>query len=102
MAGKVYVAEYADLKPIDSGRWLPVGHEPCVAEQALVTGGTTAQLASPFNAKTKFIRVHAATIVSIAIGANPTATTSTKRMAAGATEYFSVEPGHTLAAIDNT
>jgi len=102
MAGKVYVAEYADLKPIDSGRWLPVGHEPCLAEQVITTGATTT-LGTQFNAKTKFVRVHAATIVSIAFGSSSVAaTTSTKRMAAGATEYFAVEPGSYIAAIDNT
>lgn len=102
MAGKIYVAEYADLKPIDGGRWLPVGHEPSLAEQVIATTGASAASAA-FNGSTKFIRVHAATIVSIKIGSGtPVADTNTKRMAAGATEYFAVEPGHKIAAIDNT
>lgn len=101
MAGKVYISEYADMKVINHGIPLPVGHEPCLADQTIVTSAASAASAA-FNASTKFVRVHAATIVSIAFGAAPVATTNSKRMNAGESAYFAVEPGQKMAAIDNT
>lgn len=101
MAGKIYISEYADLPVISVGQVLPVGREPALAEQLVNTSATSAQSAA-FNAKTKFVRVHAATIVSIKFGANPTAVVGEKRMAAGATEFFGVNTGDKLAGIDNT
>lgn len=64
-------------------------------------GGVSAQSAV-FPDGTRLIRVHTDAICSIKIGANPTATADDKRMAANATEYFGVTPGHKLAVITNT
>jgi len=42
---------------------------------------------SAFNAKTRFVRLHADAICSIEFGTNPTAAATTARMAAGQTEF---------------
>ena len=96
---KAYISEY-DVMPILDGRVVPTGMEPAVAEQ-VVTFTTTTQSAA-FNARTKFIRVHADAICSYEFGANPTATTSTPRMAASSTEFFGVVPGQKVAFVVNT
>lgn len=78
----------------------PIAQMPPVAEQT-VTFTTTTQ-SSAFNAATRFIRVHTDSICSIAIGSNPTATISTMRLAADATEYFGVAAGDKIAFVTNT
>lgn len=89
----LYITEYADVRD-------NAGYEPATANQKL--SFTTTTQSNAFNADTKIIRVHTPSICSIEVGVNPTATTSSKRMAAGQTEYFMVKPGHILAAVDNT
>ena len=74
---------------------------PPVASQKISVSGTSAQ-SSAFNKLTYVIRVNCDVIVSIAVGANPTATTSLLRMPANATEYFVVAPGDKIAFITNT
>lgn len=91
---KVYITEYADLRG-------NAGFEPNTAEQTITSAATSSQT-SAFDANTNWIRVHTDGIISIKIGTNPTATTSTLRMAANQTEYFCVVPGHKLAVITNT
>jgi hypothetical protein len=96
---KAYISEY-DVMPVLSGRSVPTGAEPAVAEQ-VVTFTTTTQSAA-FNARTAFIRVHVDAICSYEFGVNPTATTSTPRMAASSTEFFGVVPGQKVAFVTNT
>ena len=81
---------------------------PPIAEQTISTSGSSAQ-SNALNAATQMVRLHAATIVSVAFGLNPTATTGSMRMAAGQTEYFRLPSsngrataGYKIAAIDNT
>ena len=95
----LYVTEFNN---IGGGARFPVAGAlwAAVAEQTVAIGGVTASSAA-FNANTLFIRVHTDVICSIDIGAAPTATTSTARMAANQTEYFSVKPGHKIAVIAN-
>ena len=96
---KAYISEYSTV-PVIAGRAVPTGNEPAIAEQ-VVTYSTTTQSAA-FNAKTIYIRVHTDSICSYEFGTNPTATTSTPRMAAGSTEFFGVQPGHKVAFVTNT
>jgi orotate phosphoribosyltransferase len=98
---KVYIAEFSGTKVIEGRGAAGISSEPPLAEQTVAIGGTTAQSAA-FNAGTNMIRVHTDAICSIAIGADPTATANTRRMAAGSTEYFGVTPGHKVAVITNT
>lgn len=96
----LYVTEYATAA-VDQGRAVPVGYGPPVVNQTVAIGGASVQSAA-FNANTRLIRVHSDAICSILVGSNPTATTSTARMAANQTEYFGVAPTHKIAVITNT
>jgi hypothetical protein len=93
----LYVTEYQGYEKAD----MPVAVAPGLAGQVVAITGTSVQSAT-FNALTGLIRVHPDSICSIAISGNPTATTTTKRMAASTTEYFGVQPGHKIAVISNT
>ena len=97
----LYISEYVRSGISLNGQNLAAGEEPAIATQKIAIGGSSTQSAV-FNADTKFIRVHAAAICSIAFGTNPTATTNSMRLAANQTEYFSVLPGMRLAVITNT
>ena len=96
----VYITEYAESGTI-GGQGTPVGREPAITTQTRTTSGASAQ-SSAFNSATRLVRVHTDAICSVLIGVNPTATTSSPRLAANQTEYFQVTPGHVLAAITNT
>lgn len=96
----VYVSEYP-LPRVNQGGSVPVVEMPELTTQVLTNGGASVQ-SSAFNAKTKMIRVHTTAVVSVAVGANPTATTNHARLAANATEYFYVTPGDKIAVINNT
>jgi hypothetical protein len=96
----LYLTEFADVGIHLLGE-VPVAFYPETANQTVsITGGSLQSAA--FNANTRFIRVHPDVVCSIAIGANPTATTVTARMSAGTTEYFAVRDGHKIAVISNT
>ena len=97
---KVFTSEYQNL-PILTGRAVPTGDEPAVAEQVVAIGAGSVQSAA-FNAATRFIRVHTDAICSFKFGAAPTATADTPRLAANSTEFFGVLPGHKIAIITNT
>lgn len=102
---KLYISEYADV-PQQIGGTIPMGIEPMIADQVVdYSGGATASNA--FDARTKFVRIHTDAICSIRFTtAGSAATTSNKRMAAGATEYFGVGENRTTTlkvnAISNT
>jgi len=94
----LYVEELATMGLYGAAQ---IAARPGVAAQTVAIGGSSTQ-SSAFNAQTKFIRVHTDAICSIAIGSNPTATTSNCRLAADQTEYFGVQPGDKIAVISNT
>lgn len=74
---------------------------PPIASQT-VTFTTTTQSAA-LNDRTTLVRVHVDAIASVECGTNPTATTSSMRMAANQTEYFAVAQGdRKLAFVTNT
>ena len=101
----LYITEYATPRNV-RGSSLGLMEDQPIAEQTVAIGGASAQSAN-LNAKTRFVRLHADAICSVAVGANPTATATTRRMAAGQTERFAVRPeavaaGLKIAAITNT
>jgi hypothetical protein len=99
---KLYVTEFADVVRPPNSASPPFGAlNSLVIDQAPITFSASTQSAA-FATGTKFVRVHTDSICSIAYGSNPTATTSSFRMAAGQTEYFGVNPGDKLAVITNT
>jgi hypothetical protein len=91
---KVYIAEFGDIR-----LGLPV--QPPLAEQTVTIGASSTQ-SNAFHQHTRYIRVHTDAIMSFAIGPNPAATVNNARMAANATEYFEVQPGHKIAVVTNT
>lgn len=93
----LYVSEYITLAQSQAGIAM-CGQEPGL-DQAPVTFTTTTQSAA-FNAQAKFVRVYSDGDCHIAFGANPTATTSNKKLTAGQAEYFGVTGGHKVAAVD--
>ncbi len=99
----LYVTEFTRQGRDGGGLLLPVADQPTVAEQVVAIGGGSVA-SSAFNANTNFVRVHTDAICSISFGTAPTATTSTMRLAAGGTEYFSVPRGlsYKVAVITNT
>lgn len=100
---KLYVTEFAWQGQDGNNAFMPIPLEPPLAGQTVVVGAGSLQ-SSAFNANTTYIRIHTDSICSIAFGTNPTATDSTRRLAANATEYFSVPKGQSfkVAVIVNT
>jgi len=99
----VYITEFAHQGQDFDSRPMSMPREPRVANQVVVIGAGSVQTAAS-NPSTTFVRVHAGAICSIEFGTNPTAATSTRRMAANSTEYFSVPKGQSfkMAVITNT
>lgn len=72
---------------------------PPEASQAIAITAVSAQSAA-FAALTQLLRLHADVAMCVEVGGtNPTATTSSARLAAGQTEYFVVRAGDKVAAI---
>lgn len=97
---KVYITEHP-FPRYHLGAPLPVLMHPPLASQTVVNTGATTQSAA-FNADTKIICIHTDSICSVEFGANPTATTASRRLAANSTEFFEVGAGHKVAVILNT
>lgn len=98
---KLYITELNNIATDRNGRAAQVAILPSVTTQTVNIGASSAQSAA-FSTATNFIRVHTDSVCSIKVDADPTATTSTSRLAADQTEYFQVTPGHKLAVISNT
>lgn len=76
----------------------PVVTLPALADQA-VTFTTTTQSAA-LSGSTCLVRLVASAACHIAVGTNPTATTSNAvKLAADSPEYFEVKPGHIIAVV---
>ena len=100
---KVYITEYqGTLVLIGNNAGVAMGPE--IVNQSPITSSGTSQPSAAMNAATNLIRIHTDGIISISIGTNPTASTSTARMAANQTEYFGVAAGQGIkvAVITNT
>ncbi len=91
----LYISEYQGIAATSQ-----VPQEPSLATQTVAIGVSSVQ-SQPFSGQTRLVRIATDSICSIAIGANPTATTANPRMAANQTEYRGVMPGQVLAVISN-
>ena len=96
-----FVAQSRDGRGYVNQNAIP--EEPPVAEQTIAIGGSSVA-STAFNAKTAMIRLHTDAICSIAVGATPTAAATSRRIAAGTTEYIAVPVGSNfkVAVITNT
>jgi len=99
----LFITEYAQEPIGPAGRVGQMQQEAPVAEQTVAIGAGSVQSAA-FNAKTRFVRLHADVVCSVEFGTNPTATATTGRMAANQTEFRGVPVGQSfkVAAITNT
>ena len=97
---KIYITEHKNPTYL-LGAPLPVLAYPPIASQTVVNTGATTQSAA-FNAETKIICIHTDSICSVEFGANPAATTASRRLAANSTEFFEVVAGQKVAVILNT
>ena len=99
----VYITEFAGYGIDTLGRDTVAPKQMTVAEQTVAIAVGSTQSAA-LNAQTTLVRVHADAICSVAFGVNPTAAATNMRMAAGQTEYFTVQQnsGLKIATITNT
>jgi hypothetical protein len=95
------ISEYDNLVRDTREAPIQTGLEPARAVQQVAISGVAAQSAV-FGDTTKLIRVHTDVPCRILFGENPTASATSPRMSAGATEYFGVRPGHRLSVISTT
>jgi len=101
MSNRLFITEYADLSETVRGA-AQAPKDPPLAEQVVTIGGVSTQ-SSAFNAATRFILIACDSICSVYVGGtNPTATTSSHRMAADQAEYRGVIGGDKLAVISNS
>jgi hypothetical protein len=98
-AATLYVTEFTGSPPTFVA--YQAARVPVVAEQTVAISGASTQSAA-FNASTGLVRLHCDSVCNVLIGASPTVTTSSMRMAAGQTEYFVVTPGQKVAVIAGT
>lgn len=101
---KLYVTEYSDEgQTVRGGAQVAAVNVNTVDQTPVVIGGGSLQSAA-FAATTVLVSIHTDAICSIAFGTNPTATTSSKRMAADQEQYYSVVAGSAfkVAVIANT
>jgi hypothetical protein len=96
----LFIEEFTEQGFIGGGP-TTMGKQPSIAVQTVAIGGTSEQ-SDAFDTATRVVRLHTDAICSYRFGADPTASATTPRMAAGQTEYFSVQPGHKVAVITNT
>jgi hypothetical protein len=99
----LYIGEYADALMLIGSRPIAAPQEPPVAEQTLAIGAGSVASAA-FNVKTKFVRLHADAICSVAFDTAPTATAANHRLAQNQTELVGVPLGqnYKVAVIVNT
>lgn len=99
----LYISEFTQEAIDAMGREVPVAKAPPVANQAITISGSSAQSAT-LNASTTLVRLHTDANCSVLFGTNPTATTSSPRLATNQTEYFGVQAnsGLKIATILNS
>jgi hypothetical protein len=96
-AATLYVTEF--IGPPATSVYYQAVNTPANAQQTVTVGVASAQSAA-FSVGSKIVRIHTDVACHIEVGGiNPTATTSSMRLAADQTEYFVVAAGQKLAVI---
>jgi len=96
----LYVAEFVSVGGSGNFPTMAALVSP-VQEQTIVVGGVSTQVATAFDSRSTFVRLHTDTACSVKFGANPTATTANARLIANQTEYFPIVPLQKVAVIAN-
>lgn len=92
------IAEFTQQGRDTSSNLIPVVSLPAVLVQSVTLGAGSVQSAA-LGGNTSVVRLTTDGPCCIAAGPNPTATTDSLRLPAGAVEYFAVTPGHKIAVI---
>jgi len=92
------ITEYGELAMTGRGSLVMAGQEPSTRNQQVEIAASSAQSES-LSDVTRFVRLHAEAACRVAVGANPTASSTSMRMGAGGTEYLGVTPGLKIAVI---
>jgi len=95
----LYIAEFAEMEIGPAGRVGQMPMQPPLAEQTVAIGASSTQCTNPFNAQTRFVRLHSDVAAQYLFGTNPTAlkdANGSARMAAGQTEYHGVPKGQSF------
>lgn len=92
------ITEYLQVARDGAGGAVQTGMEPAVTTQQVAVGAGSVQSAA---LQGVFVRVHTDVACRLAFGANPTAASTSQRMAANATEFFGVRPGDKIAVIQS-
>lgn len=91
---KLWVTEFTRYLSTAAGG-VPAAWEPRAANQVVdYSGGETDSAA--FDAETILVRIHTDADCHVEFGAAPTASSSTRRLVAGQTEYFAVPRGQSF------
>lgn len=100
---KLYVTEFTYQGQDHESKIMATTLEPPLAEQVVVIGAGHLE-SNAFNAETTYVRIHCDAVCSISFGTAPVATANMRRMAANATEYFSVPKNQAfkVSVITNT
>lgn len=96
----LYISEYTTVVSVGGVAIAQAPMEPAPVEQVIPISGSSTQSAA-FGGNTNYIRVNCDSVCSLLFGANPTAVTTAKRLAANQTEFFGVQPGQKVAVITN-
>lgn len=98
----VDITEYQNLGLDSLGALIAVGMEPARVVQQVTEGAASVACAADFLDTTRFVRIHTTAPIRVAFGKTPTASATSQRMAANATEFFGVLPGIRVAVIVTT
>jgi hypothetical protein len=88
----LYITEYSTEGVDALGKTMPAAVEPSITTQKVTIGATSAQSAV-LNAQTTLVRLHTDAACHVLFASDPTATTSSMRIAADGTEYMAVRSG---------
>ncbi len=99
---KIYITEFDSMVIDTRGQSVMAPKYPAVARQSVLTSTGSTQQSAAFGGTTRYIELHTDGIISIDIGANPTADTNYGRVGSGERMFVGVQPGHKLAYISNT
>lgn len=94
----LYISEYAELPKDANEQVMPIPGA-FVTEQTKAIGGTSAQ-SDAVNDSTRYVEVTADVDCHVAIGEDPTATTSSAPVWAKTVRPFSVKRGEKIAVIE--
>lgn len=105
----LYITEYTTFGHDRRGHMIPAPQVPPQTQQTVAIGGGSLD-SNPFADKTRLVELHCDVICHIAwstseqvkTGNQVAATTSHKRLPADTTQFFTVEPGCSVAVIEGT